>query len=1094
MTEQTTNQANLEDLYELSPMQQGMLFHTLYAPGSGIYFEQSVFTIEGDFNRLAFRRAWQQVVNRHSILRTGFMWEGLEKPLQIVYRNVNIEIEEEDWRELDAERQHDKLENFIRDDQVRGFDLSRPPLLRLTLFRTADRAYKFVWSRHHLVLDRWSRSLVLKDFFTFYDGLSKGVEPEVEETRPYVDYIAWLLKQDQSAAEFFWRRSLEGFEKPTEIRFGKTPALQHETYDQQSVRLSSELSASLRRFAREQKLTMYTLVQGAWSLLLSRYSGDRRVLFGATVSGRPAELAHVEGMVGLFINTLPIPVRIQPQMSLASWLRSLQEKQAEQRQYEYSSLVDIQGWSEVPRGLPLFETILVFENLPVETSFSERESDLIIRGDRGVGSKANYPLTMIVNPAHDLSVQVVYDRSRFEPDSITLLLNHFLVLLENFCDAAERSVGEISLLDSRERDQLLRKWNETSSPFLEKCIHELFEVQAEQRATSVALRCDSEEVTYAQLNERANRLAHYLRGSGVGPEVRVAICAERSVDMIVGLLGILKAGGTYVPLEPTYPSDRISFILTDCQAQLLLTQQRLGDLFSDATVDVIYLDGEAPPFMSDSVANPVAVTGAENSAHVIYTSGSTGQPKGVVSAHRASVNRFVWMWQQYPFVADEVCCQKTSLSFVDSIWEIFGPLLQGVPLVIIPDEVVKDPRQFVHALSVNKVSRLVLVPSLLRVMLETEDLSRELVNLRYCVCSGETLPVELATMFRQQLPKAKLINLYGSSEVAADVTCYEVQATDKLTTIPIGRPIANTEVYLLDSDFQPAPVGVMSEIYIGGDGLARGYLNRPDLTAEKFVPHPFSTQPGARLFQTGDVGLYLPDGTIEYRGRRDHQVKLRGFRIELGEIEAQLASHPQVKQTVVVASDSEQGDKYLVAYLVLKAAETITIEEMRSHLQQSLPEYMIPSAFVLLDEFPLTTSGKVDRRQLPAADEGRLELGEQFVAPRTPVEQEVAHIWEQVLKVKGVGVNDNFFALGGHSLLATQVISRVNESLQIEMPLRTMFEQPTVAGLALAAAQRQAMTLEDETMQLLSKLSELSDEEAQQLLESEILGASESVE
>jgi amino acid adenylation domain-containing protein len=655
-------------------------------------------------------------------------------------------------------------------------------------------------------------------------------------------------------------------------------------------------------------------------------------------------------------------------------------------------------------------------------------------------------------------------------------------LLEQFSEAAERPLAQISLLDAQERDRVLRQWNETSRAFPQQCIHEAFEAQVEQHAAAIAVRCGSEAVTYAELNARANQLAHHLRSRGVGPEVRVAICVERSIDMIVGLLGILKAGGAYVPLEPSYPSERISFVLADCQAPILLTQQRLRDRLSAVSVETIYLDG---PLMPASVENPVLLTSAENSAHVIYTSGSTGQPKGVVGTHRASMNRFAWMWRTYPFAADEVCCQKTSLSFVDAVWEIFGPLLKGVPLVIIPDEAVKDPREFLEALSVNEVTRLVLVPSLLRVMLEmSADLSRKLGCLRYCVCSGETLPVELASKFRQQLPHTNLINLYGSSEVAADVTCYEVSVTDNLTTIPIGRPIDNTEVYILDLDFQPCAVGIIGEICVSGEGLARGYLNRADLTAERFVPHPFTTRAGARLFRTGDVGRYLPDGTIEYRGRLDHQVKVRGFRIELGEIEACLRTHPQVNQAVVVAFEGQSADKQLVAYVVLRPNQTLTVNQMRTHLQHSLPEFMIPASFVILDKLPLTTSGKVDRRQLPAPNEDRPELEEGFVAARTPLEREIANIWEQVLKVRGVGVHDNFFALGGHSLLATQVISRVNELLQVEMALRDLFEQPTVGGFALATAQRQAFQSENETRQLLGKLSELTEEEAQRLLDS----------
>ena len=511
MTEQTT-QANLEDLYELSPMQQGMLFHTLYAPRLGIYFEQSIFTIEGDFDRAAFQRAWQQVVNRHPILRTGFVWEGLEKPLQFVYRNVSVRVEEHDWLRFDAQQQQDMLEDFVRDDQQRGFDLTRPPLMRLTLFRTGDQVYKFVWSRHHLILDRWSRSLVLKDFLNSYSAFSQGLEPELEETRPYRNYIDWLLKQDQAKAEAFWRRSLSGFESPTHLRLGTPRSVERDTYDRAGAHLSSEHTAALRQFAREQKLTMNTVVQGAWSILLSRYSREREVLFGATVAGRPAELAGVDKMVGLFINTSPVRVAVDPHASLLSWLRTLQESQAEQRQYEHSSLIDIQGWSDIPRGVPLFESILVFENLPVESSFREAESNLLMRGDRSLGAKTNYPLTVMVNPGVELTTGAIYDRGHFDADLIQQLLDHFLVLLKQFPRAAQRAVEEISLLEPRERDRLVNEWNDTEQSYeAQTCVHVLIERQVELHGRAVALVFGAQQLNYEELNGRANQLATYLR-------------------------------------------------------------------------------------------------------------------------------------------------------------------------------------------------------------------------------------------------------------------------------------------------------------------------------------------------------------------------------------------------------------------------------------------------------------------------------------------------------------------------------------------------------------------------------------------------------
>src|ERR1043165_5511698 len=1087
----TPGHENLEDLYELSPMQQGMFFHSLYAPGSGVYLEQSLLTIEGELDHATFQRAWERIVARHSILRTAVLWQGLEKPVQVVYRQLEFEIEQHDWRQLSADEQHQQLELFIRNDQARGFDLERAPLMRAALIHVADNVYKFLWSRHHLILDRWSRALLLKEVFSFYNAFSRDLNLEIEPSRPYGDYIGWLLAQDRAAAESFWRHLLAGFASPTPLGFESHGAHggEEKQYDYQSVRLSAEATSSLREFARKQKLTMNTLVQGAWALLLSRYSGEQDVLFGATVSGRPADLAGVEKMVGLFINTLPVRVKLSPRSSLSSWLRSLQEQQSEQRQYEYSSLIDIQGWSEIPRGAPLFESILVFENLPVESVFHEAESMIAIRGDRSIGSKTSYPLTVMVDPGAALSLQVVYDRDRFDAAAIDRLLHHFALLLQNFTGAEDRPLREISFLEQAELNRVLIEWNETTTSSEETiCLHQVFEKQVRRAGERIAVKYGDNVISYRELNQRANKLAGILVARGVKSEAIVGICLNRSIETYVGILAVLKAGGAYLPLDPVYPGERLQFMARDSELTLLLTQRSLVEKFAGTTAPVLLLDALQDELAAMSGENPGLNADPDNLAYLMYTSGSTGQPKGVAATHRATMNRCSWMWRVYPFGPDEVCCQKTSLSFVDSVWEIFGPLLQGTASVIIPDAILKDPFLFVETLGAHRVTRLVLVPSLLRVLLETvPELEQKLPQLRLWVTSGEALPADLVEKFTRQLPDSVLLNLYGSSEVAADVTCYQVAGGESSKSVPIGRPIANTEIYILDSQMQPTPIGVVGHLYIGGTNLARGYHKRPDLTAERFVVHPFSKAGGGRLYRTGDLACYRPDGNIEYRGRVDNQVKLRGFRIELGEIEGTLRRHAAVADAVVVLREDQDGDPRLVAYVVRSSGAAVQTTELRSFLQQTLPDHMIPSAFVTMEALPLMPSRNVDRRHLPAPDQSRPDLDESFVMPRTPVEEEIARIWEHVLKIDRVGVYDNFFALGGHSLIATQVISRLSETLEVDLPLRVIFEQPTVAGVAQAVVQYQTIASEGETARLLAELALLSDEEAQRLLDSDPL-------
>ncbi|HJT57515.1 MAG TPA: amino acid adenylation domain-containing protein [Ktedonobacteraceae bacterium] len=654
------------------------------------------------------------------------------------------------------------------------------------------------------------------------------------------------------------------------------------------------------------------------------------------------------------------------------------------------------------------------------------------------------------------------------------------------------NVGNVEQRPSLQRileeewERLLVAWNATQATYpKEQCISQLFETQVERSPEAIALIFDGQELTYRELNERGNQLAHHLRRLGVEPEVHVGLCVERSPEMVIGLLGILKAGGAYVPLDPAYPAERLAFMLEDAEATVLVTQQRLRERLA-TSAKVVCLDTEWHKIAQESKENRAVNITGENIAYVMYTSGSTGEPKGVLGTHRAAINRFHWMWVTYPFEADEVCCQKTALSFVDSVWEIFGPLLKGIRTVIIPDEVVKNPEYLLHTLATQAVTRIVLVPSLLRLLLDTvDDLKSVLPNLKYCISSGEALPLDLALRFMNNMSHSTLLNLYGSSEVAADVTCYDTRDYNKsLLYIPIGRPIANTQIYLLDSQMQPVPVGQPGELYIGGEGLARGYFNRPELTAAKFVRNPFSSEPEARLYKTGDRARYLLDGNIEYLGRVDSQVKIRGFRIEPGEIEIVLSQHPAVREAVVVAhegspfispepkvrgasvvSNGERGrdpvlerpgtttpdDKHLVAYMVLHKGQSVTVSDLRNQVKKALPAYMMPSAFVELEALPLTPNGKVDRRALQASNLARRHtLREPFVAPTSLVHHQLRHIWEELLDVRPIGMRDNFFYLGGHSLLATRLVDRIEQVFGKKLPLATLFAGPTIEQLSLA--------------------------------------------
>jgi amino acid adenylation domain-containing protein len=654
------------------------------------------------------------------------------------------------------------------------------------------------------------------------------------------------------------------------------------------------------------------------------------------------------------------------------------------------------------------------------------------------------------------------------------MLRHFRTLLEGIVANPEQRISELQLLTEAEKHQLLVEWNDTKRDYpSDKCIHQLFEARVEKTPSALAVVFEAQQLTYRELNNRANQLAHYLRKAGIGPNVLVGICMERSLELVVALLAVLKAGGAYVPLDASYPKERLAYMLNDSGVPVLLTFQELSRRLPKYGGQTVYLDQEWQKVSGESTANLPNEADENNIAYVIYTSGSSGNPKGVMIPHSSIGNHMMWMLEAFPLAQDDRVAQKTPLSFDASVWEFFAPLISGAQLVLARPEGYRDAEYLVKFLHKERITVLQVGPTLLQMLLQ-ENMA-QCASLRRVFCGGEPLSAELHTRFRRQL-NVPLINLYGPTEAAIDATYYECRENDSPGWVPIGRPIANTQIYILDQYLAPVPIGVVGEIHIGGDGLARGYLNNPELTAEKFIYHSLGGEPARRLYRTGDHARYLAGGNIEFLGRIDHQVKIRGYRIELGEIEATLAQHPAIRGAIAMVREDHSGDKRLVAYLVVRREQSFDASDVRKHLKQRLPEYMIPSALVLLDEWPLTPSGKVDRGSLPAP--GSVQRSE-FIAPRTPVEEKIAKIWAEVLRVDRVGMDDNFFELGGHSLLATQVVSRMRVVFNYDIPLRSMFEAPTVADSAAAITRQQARGVsETEMEQLLKELEEMSSEDA----------------
>jgi amino acid adenylation domain-containing protein/non-ribosomal peptide synthase protein (TIGR01720 family) len=1046
-----TPKTQIESIYPLSPTQQGMLFHTLYAPNSGVYFVQSVFTLSGDINVLAFEQAWRRAVELHPILRTLFVWENRQHPLQVVCKTVNLPWNNSDWRSLSSGEQEESLLAFLQAERERGFELDKAPLMRCTLIRVADNTYQFILSHHHLLMDGWCLPIVLKEVWAFYQAFDRGENLYLNPPPPYRNYIAWLRQQDSEASQKFWRSTLAGFTAPTPLIVDKLVgnlSEQKAIYDEQNFKLSASLTDALKELARQNHLTLNTLVQGAWALLLSRYSGELDVVFGATVSGRSPALLGVESMVGLFINTLPVRVQVSPETELLSWLKQLQVSQVEREQYSYSSLVEIQGVSDVPRILPLFNSIVVFENYPVDSSLLEGKGSVEISNVRGF-ERTNYPLTVVVVPDKELSIQISYDTSRFDGNTISRMLGHLQTILEAIVANPKVQISKLPMLTEAERQQLLVEWNNTQTQYSQdKCIHQLFEEQVENSPDAIAVVFKGKQLTYRELNARANQLAYYLQELGVEPEVLVGICVERSLEMVVGLLGILKAGGAYVPLDPAYPSERLAYMLSDSQVQVLLTNSKLVNSLPTTNQQVICLDKDWGVIREHCEQNPKSSVQSSNLAYVIYTSGSTGKPKGTMILHKGVVNYLTWCTKAYQVGLGSGAPVQSSLAFDATVTSLFSPLLVGQKVVLLPEK--QEIESLCNILCSNSNFSLVkLTPAHLELLNQLLPFQSAKEQTRALVIGGEALLGESLSFWRQHAPNTKLINEYGPTETVVGCCVYEVTGKTSLSsTVLIGRPIANTQLYVLDKFVQPVPIGVWGELHIGGDGLARGYLNRPDLTNEKFIPNPFGNQPGKRLYKTGDLVRYLPDGNIEFFGRIDNQVKIRGFRIELGEIEAAICQHPIVLQNVVIVREDIPSHKSLVAYIV--SNQPLVSSDLRSFLKEKLPDHMIPGAFVMLDTLPLTPNGKVDRFALPKPETVRQEIATTFVTPRTPREELLTHIWCKVLHLEKVSIHDNFFELGGDSILSIQIISQANTA-GLQLTPKQIFQHQTIASLAAVA-------------------------------------------
>ncbi len=1029
----------------LSFAQQRLWFIEQLEPGTNAYNVSKAIRLAGPLQADWLRDGLGEIVRRHEALRTTFA-APQGHPVQVIASTLDVPLPITDLSALSEREREAEAQRVTREHARRPFDIARGPLLRASLLRLGAEDHLLLLSMHHLICDGWSMGVLFRELGLLYQAFSQGdTAPLPELPIQYADYAVWQrrwLEGEMLERELaYWRTKLEGapasLALPTDY---PRPAVQRYRGAKESVVLPTSLGLRLHALAQREGVTLFMTLLAAFQALLARYAGQDDIVVGSPIAGRGR--SETEGLVGLFMNTLALRTDLSGDPTFRELLGRVREVALGAYSHQdlpFEKLVEEVRPERSLTHSPLFQVMFVLHNTPRSGFSLPGFTVQPLALESGV---AKYDLTLVARVAESgLRLKLEYNTDLFGAATITRMHGHFRTLLEACVSDPDRRLSDLPLLTDAERHRQLVEWNATEADYdRQATVQALFEEQVALTPNAVAVVGGGEELTYGELDRRANQLARYLRASGVGPEVRVGICLERSPRLLVGLLGILKAGGVYLPLDPGYPAARLSFMLADAKVPLLVTQARVRDQLPPSDATVVCLDIDADRIARESSERVDGGVTGDHLAYVIYTSGSTGRPKGVQVPHRAVVN-FLTSMQKVPGLArQDTLLAVTTLAFDIAGLELLLPLTVGARVVIATSDVAKDGRRLADALSQSGATVMQATPAGWHLLVESGWTGTP--GLR-ALCGGEALPSTLADELLAR--GASLWNMYGPTETTIWSAAGPVRSG---APIEIGRPIANTQFYLLDPRLQPVPIGVPGEFFIAGSGLARGYLNQPGLTAERFLPDPFSGVPGARMYRTGDLMRYRPDGSLEFLGRTDHQVKLRGFRIELGEIEAVLAQHPAVRHAVVLAREDTPGDKRLIAWVVPAPGDPPTIGELRGHLQRHLPEHMLPSAIVLLDAIPLTPGGKLDRAALPAPDRSRPDLAASYVAPRTSVEQMLADLWAALLGVEQVGVRDNFFELGGHSLLATLMMARVQAAAGVELPLRALFEDPTVEGIA----------------------------------------------
>jgi amino acid adenylation domain-containing protein len=1032
---------------------------------SATYNMPAALRIMGALQVAALEMAVQEIVRRHEVLRTTFeIVNG--SPVQVIDPTLIVALPVVDLQSLSEIEQSAEVRRLTTEEAQCPFNLAKGTLPRVTLLRLGEEEYVLLVTMHHIVSDGWSIGIFIRELSTLYEAFSTGApSPLPELPIQYADFAHWQrqwLSGDVLETQLnYWQQQLASappvLELPTDQPRSPVQTFRGSTEDFQ---INRNLTKKLNTLSQESGTTLFMTLLAAFVTLLSHYSGQEDIVVGSAIANR--NHSEIESLIGFFVNTLVLRTDLKGNPSFSELLQRVRQVALDAYAHQdvpFEQLVEALQPERSLSHSPLFQVMFILQNAPM----GKLELPSLTLTPLEIESvTAKFDLTLSMTETEQGLMGVLeYNSDLFDGDMIARIAGHFQTLLAAIVANPQQRVSELPLLTAAQRHQLLVEWNDTQTEYCQnQCIHQLFEAQVQRTPEAVAVVFDMQQLTYRELNARANQLAHHLQVLGVEPEVLVGICVERSIEMVVGLLGILKAGGAYVPLDPAYPKERLAYMLSDAQVPVLLTLRKLVARLPEHRAHLVCLDTDWGLISRKTEQNPLSGAKPTSLAYALYTSGSTGRPKGVAIEHHSPVALLNWTREVFTTEQLAGVLASTSICFDLSVFELFAPLSWGGKVILVENALYLPTLP--AALNVTLINT---VPSAIAELLKVDGVpaSVHTVNL-----AGEPLQNSLVQRLYQQDTIQQVFNLYGPSEDTTYSTFALMNKGDRESPT-IGRPIANTQIYILDNHLQPVPIGVPGELHIGGAGLARGYLNRPDLTREKFIPNPFSDEPQARLYKTGDLARYLPDGNIQFLVRRDHQVKIRGFRIEIGEIEAVLSQHPDVREAVVIARDDQPGNKRLVAYVVPNQELGATASELRRLLKEKLPDYMVPSAFVILKEMPLTPNGKVDRRGLPAPDSSQRSLETSFVPPRTPTEALLAAIWSDILGLE-VGIHDNFFEVGGHSLQATQVISRLREAFCVELPLRRLFESPTIAELSefIEAVRR------DDQSQMMSSIQPVS--------------------